>query len=112
MSIYTGIEPNGNDISYEELAKRVGDCILANTAREEIAKEYWDIAEFCGQRYNEEYEEFIDVYQSYIISKQGAEYLRDYTNEIVVYSEELDLYFWEITHYGTAWSHVFTSVKE
>jgi hypothetical protein len=40
MSIYTATEPQGKDISYEELSKRVGGCILANTAREEIGKEF------------------------------------------------------------------------
>ena len=111
MSIYTATEPQGKDISYEELSKRVGGCILANTAREEIGKEFWDIEEFCWGTYDADTDDYIDVYQSYVISKQGAEYLRDYTDEIVVYSEEYDLYFWEITHYGTAWSHVFTSIK-
>lgn len=85
------------DISYAELAKRIGDCILANTARSSL--DFDEVEEFAGSTYDADSEESIDVYQSYIITKSGAEYLRDYTNEIVVYSEKLDLYFWEITHY-------------
>lgn len=110
--MYTATQAHGTDISYAELAERVGACILANTAREEAGKlEDYMLEEFCGNLYDEENDEYIDTYQSYIITQSGAEYLKRNTDEVVVYSETLDLYFWEITHYGTAWTHVFTSLK-
>lgn len=34
--MYTATQAQGDDISYAELAKRVGDCILANIARQQI----------------------------------------------------------------------------
>lgn len=105
--MYTATEAQGNDISYAELAKRVWDCILANTARQQIE----DAEDFAWTLYDEENDEYIDSYQSYIITQSGAEYLQRNTSEVVVYSEKFDLYFWEITHYGTAWTHVFTSIK-
>ena len=109
---YTATQPQGSDISYEELASRVWPCILANTASQEAEKlADYCLEEFAGSLYDEEAEEYDDVYQSYIITKSWAEYLRDHTDEVVVYSKILDLYFWQVTHYGTAWSHVFTTIK-
>ena len=51
-----------------------------------------------------------EVYQWYIISDAGAEILKDYTNEIVYYNSELDIYLWGVTHYGTAWAYVLTDI--
>ena len=51
-----------------------------------------------------------EIYQYYIVSSQGAEILKE-INEIVFYNEELDMYIWGITHYGTSWSYVLTDIK-
>ena len=32
------------------------------------------------------------------------------TDEIVYYNEELDMYVWGITHYGTSWDYVLTDI--
>lgn len=54
---------------------------------------------------------YLDVYQTYIISEQGAEILQEYApNEIVYYNRELDMYTWCVTHYGTAWDYVLTDI--
>lgn len=52
-----------------------------------------------------------EVYQWYIISDNGASILKDWTNEIVCYNDELDLYLWGVTHYGTSWDYVLTDIK-
>ena len=39
----------------------------------------------------------------------GARLLQD-INEIVYYNETLDLYLWGVTHYGTSWNCVLTSI--
>lgn len=52
-----------------------------------------------------------DVSQWYIISEAGASILRDYTNELVYYNEELDMHLWGVTHYGTSWDYVLTDIK-
>lgn len=52
-----------------------------------------------------------EVYQWYIISDNGASILKDWTNEIVYYNDELDLYLWGVTHYGTSWGYVLTDIK-
>ena len=52
-----------------------------------------------------------EVYQWYIISDNGASILKDWTNEIVYYNDELDLYLWGVTHYGKSWDYVLTDIK-
>lgn len=69
-------------------------------------KEYYD--NDCPDDWMECY---TDVYQQYIISEEGANILRDYTNEVVEYNEALDIYLWDISHYGTSWSYVLTDIK-
>lgn len=43
--------------------------------------------------------------------KTGARLLQQETNEIVYYNETLDMYLWGVTHYGTSWDYVLTSIK-
>ena len=62
-------------------------------------------------RYDEESDEYVDIYQQYIITSQDAERLAEYTNEIVVYNDELDLYLLCVTHFGTMWSGVPSNWK-
>ena len=51
-----------------------------------------------------------EIFQYFIISGQGAEILEEYTNEIVFYNSELDLYVWGVTHWGTSWDYVLTDI--
>lgn len=95
-------------VDYATLAKSF-DAVLSNdiiSKTQEIG--YWDY--FNGSDYDDENDEYIDVYQYYIISSQGASILQDYTNEIVWYNEELDLYVWGVTHWGTSWDYVLTEI--
>ncbi len=50
-----------------------------------------------------------EVYQYFIVSHSGAEILEE-INEIVYYNEELNLYVWGVTHWGTSWDYVLTDV--
>lgn len=52
-----------------------------------------------------------EIFQYYIISDQGAEILKDYTDEIIYYNSNLDMYVWGVTHYGTSWNYVLTDIK-
>ena len=98
-------------ISYTELAKRVGDMVLCN----EIAT-FGDylILENGSEIENENKDDvtYKDIYQYYIITEGGADYLKEYTDEIVYYHEKLDLYVWGITHFGTSWDYVNTDIKD
>lgn len=113
-------------IDYAELARRVGDCVLNNNVRGISDREIgeWDVfngeecycyvhetKEGCNENdYKCEYNS-VDIYQDFIIPKSGAEYLQRNTNEIVFYNQNLDMYIWGITHWGTSWDGVFTNVK-
>ena len=58
----------------------------------------------------QEQDEQPEIYQYYIISDNGADFLKRYTNEIVYYIETLDIYIWGITHWGTGWDYVLTDI--
>lgn len=85
-------------LDYLTLSKIVGDSVLNNVIVSYIGYHEWDLAN--GYEENEEgyYEE---VYQYYIITDAGAQFLQDFTDEIVYYHSELDMYIWGITHFGT-----------
>ena len=52
-----------------------------------------------------------EIYQYYIISDNGADILKRFTDEIVFYIPVLDVYVWGITHWGTSWDYVLTDIK-
>ena len=52
-----------------------------------------------------------EYFQYYIISDSGARILeQEAPSEAVWYNAELDLYVWGVSHWGTAWTHVLTSI--
>ena len=51
-----------------------------------------------------------EVFQWFIVDDWGARLLKE-INEIVYYNETLDMYLWGVTHYGTSWDYVLTSIK-
>lgn len=51
-----------------------------------------------------------EIFQYYIISEEGADILKHDTNEIVFYNDELDMYVWGVTHWGTSWDYVLTDI--
>lgn len=90
-------------LDYATLAKIVGDCILNNFIRQEtIDYYYWEIVN--GDDYDGE------IYQDYIISEYGYQFLSEHTDEIVFYNERLDIYIWGITHFGTSLDYVLTDI--
>jgi hypothetical protein len=99
--------------SYAEMMKFCCDSmILNNDIISELSKKdfYFDI--YCGEDYDEESVEYREVYQYYIISGSDAERLADFTNELVYFNEELDLYILGVTHWGTSWEYVAANWKE
>lgn len=85
-------------LDYLALAEIVGHRILNNSI---IREGYWE--QISG-----DYED--EVYQFYIITEYGATFLTEYTDEIVYYNDELDMYLWGITHFGTSWDYVLTNI--
>lgn len=90
-------------LDYRALANILENCIYNGTIREATYGD-WEIV-------NGEYEDAEQVMSDYIISAYGCKFLKAYTDEIVFYNENLDVYIWGVTHYGTAWSHVLTDIK-
>ena len=71
---------------------------------EELQEQINELEEETENSYSQE------IYQYYIVSDNGASILKE-INEIVFYNEELDMYIWGVTHYGTSWSYVLTNIK-
>ena len=86
------------DESFEDSEKHLG--MVAKM--EEIQDKIEELEE--EQNYSDE------IYQYYIVTDNGAEILKE-INEIVFYNEELDMYVWGVTHFGTAWSYVLTDIE-
>lgn len=51
-----------------------------------------------------------EVFQWFIVSDNGAQMIQDYTDEILYYHEELDIYLWGVTHWGTSWDYVLMDI--
>jgi hypothetical protein len=101
-------------IDYRTLAKSF-DAVLNNDITKlfyaEINGEYNEPEIINGFDYDEEDDNYIDIFQYFIISESGAQILQDYTNEIVYYLPALDMYVWGVTHFGTSWDYVLTDIK-
>ena len=103
-----GIE-NGY-VDYRTLAKVVGNMVLNNyVINYEI--ENWEIEKGTIEEEEQEEEEEPEIFQYYIITPYGAKFLKDHTSEIVYYNDELNIYLWGITHFGTSWDYVLTDIK-
>jgi uncharacterized damage-inducible protein DinB len=120
-------------ISYAELARRVGDMVLCNSINN--VDEFWTehiletpmlmdaVDKLQAERVQEDKElaesepasiyDFLEsVYQSYIITDSGAEYLVNYTSELVQYVPSLECFVWHVCHYGTPWSGVDVEIRK
>lgn len=91
-------------LDYSTLSRIVGDQILNNDIISYTGYENWEI--ISGN-----IEEDDDVFQYYIITESGYRFLNEYTDEIVYYHDELDMYVWGITHFGTGWDYVLTDLE-
>lgn len=98
-----------NRLDYATFAKAF-DAILNNS----IMEKGWNIGNgwelVNGSDYDEENDEYTEVYQWFIVSDDGARMIQDYTDEILYYHEELDIYLWGVTHWGTSWNYVLMDI--
>lgn len=94
-------------LDYRTLSQIVGDSVLNNAIVPYIGQYEWELVNGC----EEDEDGWYEVYQYYIISDSGFRFLEEYTDEIVYYHEELDMYVWGITHLGTSWDYVLTDIK-
>ena len=118
---------NGNIYTYDEKEEKVREL---EEEKEELEDRMYEFEELEEDETNDYYEEvktrlaeieediealedahYEEIFQYYIISDNGAEILKDYTDEIVFYNETLDMYVWGVTHWGTSWDYVLTDIK-
>lgn len=102
----SGMVDNSEEI--EELREKIEELMLDNE-NDEHTEEIEELEDQIAEL-EEEQDQMDDIYQYYIVSDNGAEILKE-INEIVFYNEELDMYVWGVTHYGTSWSYVLTDIK-
>ena len=95
-------------LDYRTLARIVGDMVLNNAIFEFAGYENWELVSGLEETEDGDY---LEVYQYYIITNHGYDILSRYTDEIVYYHEELDMYVWGITHFGTSWDYVLTDIE-
>lgn len=95
-------------LDYRTLAKAF-DAVLNNEIYGFVLGHIGDWSLESGCDYDEETEEYTDIFQYYIVDTQGAEILKE-IGEIVYYNDTLDMYLWGVTHYGTSWDYVLTDV--
>ena len=101
----SGMVDNSEEI--EELKDRITELELEDI--EEAKEEITELEEKIEELENEqEYQN--EIYQYYIVDYNGARLLEE-VGEIVFYNEELDMYVWGVTHWGTLWDYVLTNIK-
>ena len=105
-------EKRTNRISYKRLIERLGDIFLFNKAPE---LSNYDFEFVIGSDYDEEAEEYNEIYQFYLIDIDSytLEKLQDLKCEdvIIAYSETLENYILCVDHFGTSWSYVMTDIE-
>ena len=117
----------------KEIAKIVGDMVMNDRVMDLV--EDWELingddmylvddetgkeltkeekeAYRSGKYPHEVSESPVDIYQYFIIEDTGADYLMRHTDEIVYYSEKLEMYIWAIDELGTPWEAVEREFRE
>lgn len=85
--------------------------IADNPEDEEAAQEQIKELQEQIEELEREQDEQREIFQYYIISNNGVEILREYTNDPVYYLPAIDCYVWGVTHWGTGWDYVLTDCK-
>lgn len=101
-------DTDGNVYSYDQVQEKIGELQEKQETLAEDSEEYADIQADIDSLNDTRY---YDIFQYFIISDAGARILAEYTDEIVYYNEELDMYVWGVTHCGTSWDYVLTDIR-
>lgn len=86
----------------EELEEKIEDDDNITAQIEELEEQIEEL--------ENEQDELPEVFQWYIIDDNGAQICKEF-NEIVYYNEELNMYLWGVTHWGTSWDYVLTNIE-
>ena len=116
-------EREHNKISFKRLVNKLfTDMILCNDITKlfyaDINGTYNEVEFEIGNDYDEENDEYIDVYQYFIVDFNNYTYslMQEYAEQlgkefILYYINELDLYILGVTHLGTGWDYVLTDIE-
>ena len=55
--------------------------------------------------------EIPEIFQFFIIPEYATTIIAEWTDDPIILLNDLDLYLWGITHYGTSWDYVLTDIK-
>ena len=105
-------EKRTNRISYRRLIDRIGNIWLFNNAPK---LSNYDFEFEVGSDYDEETEEYDEIYQYYLIdtNQYTLEKLRELKSEdvTIAWSETLGEYVLFVKHYGISWDYVMTNFE-
>lgn len=119
----TDYEKENNKISFRRLVERLfTDMVLCNNITKlfytDINGVYSEPQKEIGEDYDTENDEYIDVYQYFIVdfSSWTYELMKKYNEQfgnefILYYIDELDMYILGVTHFGTSWDYVLTDIE-
>lgn len=100
-----------NTEEIEELGEKLDELVEENEDNpSQILENEINVLEEEIEELENEQNEEPEVFQYFIVDRLGAQLLQD-INEIVYYNDELDMYVWGVTHSGTSWDYVLTSIK-
>lgn len=105
----SGIIDNSDEIEELEEKRDELEEENENSPSQILENEINEINEQIEELENEQGDDQ-EVYQWFIVDGWGARLLQE-IDEIVYYNEKLDMYIWGVTHYGTGWEYVLTSIK-
>lgn len=114
-------ERENGKISYKTLINYLfeNNLILCNDITKlfynSIGTDYVEPTLEVGKDYDEETDDYIDIYQYYIVNFYDFnwDFMRKYCqNEIILYYIDfLDLYILGVDHFGTSWDYVLTDFE-
>ena len=94
---------------YEETKEQIEEELAELESEQETENNLEKIVELKRLRDTMETTEN-EVFQWFIVSYNALELLKE-AGELVLYSEKLDCYVWGVTHWGTSWDYVLTSIR-
>ena len=109
-----GEEKRTGKISYKRLIERVSNNLILCNNIVNIDESLFDNI-VLGEIYDEETEEYTEIYQYFIIDidEYQIEKLQELkcNDLIIAYSEALENYILFVDHLGTSWDYVMTDIE-
>ena len=101
-----------NRLDYATMVKwcTEGAMVFLNVSPWKMAED-WEKQNDEEENESEEEEYDEEVFQWFIIDGDAAQYFMRFTNELIYYSDFLDMYLLGVTHFGTVWRGVMTEWK-